>query len=257
MTEETPASEGEPSPASPEETPTAEHQALHLRRRGRSRLRAKRRHPPHRPRPPPERRRHPGDAGERSGRGRSAHRPVAAAPVAGSGRRDRPARRDLHPEVGRARGRARSSPRSIFGGIGYAIGDSSDSGSSQNASNTLPEQRKRERHRQFPGGGRVPGGGQFPSGTGNSNGNGNGNGNGSNGSGNSNGGGSTASDAGFLGVGVQASTDGKGVEITEVAAGSPAAKAGLQQGDVVTALDGNSVTTPDALRAGRPGQAER
>jgi putative serine protease PepD len=47
---------------------------------------------------------------------------------------------------------------------------------------------------------------------------------------------------------VQASSDGKGVEITEVAAGSPAAKAGLQQGDVITALDGKDVTAPDAVR---------
>ncbi len=48
---------------------------------------------------------------------------------------------------------------------------------------------------------------------------------------------------------MQTSTDPKGVEITDVADGSPAAKAGLQDGDVITAIDGNDVTTADAVRS--------
>jgi S1-C subfamily serine protease len=48
---------------------------------------------------------------------------------------------------------------------------------------------------------------------------------------------------------VQASTNPAGAEITEVAADSPAAKAGLQDGDVITAIDGDSITSPEAVRA--------
>ena len=48
---------------------------------------------------------------------------------------------------------------------------------------------------------------------------------------------------------MQTSTDPKGVEITEVADGSPAAKAGLQEGDVITAIDGNDVTSRPAVRS--------
>jgi membrane-associated protease RseP (regulator of RpoE activity) len=134
----------------------------------------------------------------------------------------------------------------IFGGIGYAIGDSSDSGSTQNASTAFPGTGNGNGTQRLPGGGQFPGtgelpnGGQLPNGTGNSNGNGNGSGSQ---------GGTTTSDAGFLGVGVQASTDSKGVEVTDVAENSPAAKAGLQDGDVITALDGKDVTDPEAVRA--------
>ena len=48
-----------------------------------------------------------------------------------------------------------------------------------------------------------------------------------------------------LGVGVE--TADNGVQITDVATGSPAARAGLQSGDVVTAIDGNNVKTAAAL----------
>jgi membrane-associated protease RseP (regulator of RpoE activity) len=120
----------------------------------------------------------------------------------------------------------------VFGGIGYAIGDSSsDSGSTQNAT-AFPG---------FNGNGQVPGYGNGPFGN-FPNGNGN-NGNGNNG----NGGGQTTTNAGFLGVGV--GTADNGVAVTEVADGSPAANAGLKQGDVITAIDGTNVTTPLALRA--------
>jgi S1-C subfamily serine protease len=51
-------------------------------------------------------------------------------------------------------------------------------------------------------------------------------------------------------IGVQLSPgDGSGVAITGVVSGSPADTAGLQYGDVITAVDGHSVTTPTALRA--------
>lgn len=101
-------------------------------------------------------------------------------------------------------------------------------------------------------GGIVP---QFP------NGNGNGgntpqipNGNGGNG----NGGGRTtpqtprtpqtpATGAAFLGVGTQNATG--GVEVLTVGANTPASRAGLEQGDVITAIDNTSVTTTTALRA--------
>jgi membrane-associated protease RseP (regulator of RpoE activity) len=122
----------------------------------------------------------------------------------------------------------------VFGGIGYAIGDSSsDSGSTQNAANTVPNGNGSQ---TFPGGGQFPAPGNFP--------NGNGNGNQGNGNGRA-----PASNAGFLGVGVEASTDPQGVEITEVADGSAAAKAGLQEGDVITAIDGKDVSSPDAVRS--------
>lgn len=63
----------------------------------------------------------------------------------------------------------------------------------------------------------------------------------------------TASDA-FLGIKLQSddsSTDttSEGVALAEVTAGGPAAKAGLQTGDVVTSVDGVNTTTADGLIA--------
>jgi S1-C subfamily serine protease len=52
----------------------------------------------------------------------------------------------------------------------------------------------------------------------------------------------------FLGVSTQRATgDQQGAEIQNVASGSPAAGAGLQQGDVITAVDGTAVTSPADL----------
>ena len=52
----------------------------------------------------------------------------------------------------------------------------------------------------------------------------------------------------YLGVSVQDATgDVKGARITTVVAGSAADKAGLKEGDVVTAVDGNSVTSAAQL----------
>jgi membrane-associated protease RseP (regulator of RpoE activity) len=72
---------------------------------------------------------------------------------------------------------------------------------------------------QFPGlpNGRIPGGGQTPQ----------------------------SSSGAFLGVAVD--DVGNGARVTEVADGSPAADAGLKAGDVVTAVDGDSVTSASQL----------
>ncbi len=53
----------------------------------------------------------------------------------------------------------------------------------------------------------------------------------------------------MLGVGTQATEDGDGVTVASVDAGSAAAKAGLQEGDVITKVDGNVVDGPDTLGA--------
>jgi membrane-associated protease RseP (regulator of RpoE activity) len=116
----------------------------------------------------------------------------------------------------------------VFGGIGYAIGDSSSGDSnSENAVSNQPDTGNRggpfgngNGQRQLPGNGSGPQ--QLPG----------------------NGGGTQTTGA-FLGVAVQDATNGVG--ITQVQSGSPAATAGLQTGDVVTAIDGTNVTTSAAL----------
>jgi len=66
-----------------------------------------------------------------------------------------------------------------------------------------------------------------------------------------------ATGGGFLGVGL-AGTAGDGATIASVADSSAAAKAGLQPGDVVTKIDGTTVTAPQdlegAIAAAKPGQ---
>jgi putative serine protease PepD len=140
--------------------------------------------------------------------------PVAAAPVAADA--DRPAGIFVPKWVGIVV--AAIVAALVFGGIGYAIGDSSSGEShSENASNSLPDTGNR--------------GGPFGNGNGRQQLPGNG--------------GGTQTTGAFLGVAVQDATNGVG--ITEVQSGSPAATAGLQTGDVVTAIDGTNVTTPAAL----------
>jgi membrane-associated protease RseP (regulator of RpoE activity) len=98
---------------------------------------------------------------------------------------------------------------------------------------------------------------------GNNNGNGNngnnGNGNGNNGNGNTTPTPTTGS--AFLGVQIGATSNGQGVEVTAVQSGSPAADAGLKQGDVITAIDGTSVNSAAALssaiRSHQPGDSVR
>ena len=90
-------------------------------------------------------------------------------------------------------------------------------------------------------GGIVP---QLPSGNGR---NGNGN-NGNNGNRNNGGSNQTPSTGtAFLGVATQNATG--GVEVVTVGTSTPAASAGLKEGDVITAIDNTSVTTTTALRA--------
>ena len=211
MTDETPQSEGEPSPAVPEETPTAETTPL-TRRRGTA--------PPTSPRPP-------GGAGGTDAGG--ARRRCAADGAA----EERP-RRDLHPEVGRPRRRRdrrrarvrrhRLRDRRLVVGLG----------STENASNSPDTANGKVGQRS------VPGGEQLPNGDDNDDGNGDGT--------------TAATPASSVSA---CSGRRQGVEVTEVASDSPAAKAGLQTGDVITAIDGNDVTTPVALRVGGAGQAER
>jgi putative serine protease PepD len=62
----------------------------------------------------------------------------------------------------------------------------------------------------------------------------------------------------FLGVATQPATAGQqGAQVANVASGSPAAGAGLQQGDVITAVDGTTVSSPADLarlvRSHQPG----
>jgi membrane-associated protease RseP (regulator of RpoE activity) len=138
----------------------------------------------------------------------------------------------------------------VFGAIGYAIGDSSSGSDSSRGAVAFPGGRNRTGNGGF-GTGQLPNGGQLPGNSGNGfpqfpgNGNGNsGNGNGNGGSGSA-GGGQTASNAGFLGVAVTSADN--GVTISDVQSGSPAANAGLQKGDVITAVDDTKVTTTAAL----------
>ncbi|HVS36189.1 MAG TPA: PDZ domain-containing protein [Gemmataceae bacterium] len=56
-----------------------------------------------------------------------------------------------------------------------------------------------------------------------------------------------AANAGFVGAALAPTADSKGVEIMDVLPGSPADKAGLKKGDVVTALDSTAVTDPAGL----------
>ena len=61
----------------------------------------------------------------------------------------------------------------------------------------------------------------------------------------------------YLGVKLSDSSDPAGAKVSEVASGAPADKAGLQNGDVITAADGSAVTSSDqlvaALAADSPG----
>jgi putative serine protease PepD len=63
----------------------------------------------------------------------------------------------------------------------------------------------------------------------------------------------------YLGVSVTDASDGNGATLGTVVAGSPAASAGLQAGDEVTAVDGTAVANAAALRAAivghQPGDA--
>ena len=198
MTDETPQSEGEPSPAVPDETPTTETASLT----------ADATPDPDVTQATPVAPEAPTEAA-----------PIATAPAAEAA--DRPAGIFIPKWV--AILAAAIVAALVFGGIGYAIGDaSSDSGSTESASVS-------------PGstnGGQLP---DFP------------NGNDDDDDDDGNGGGQTTSDAGFLGVAVQPA-DG-GVEVTEIESDSPAADAGLETGDVITAIDDTEVTTPLALRS--------
>jgi putative serine protease PepD len=61
-------------------------------------------------------------------------------------------------------------------------------------------------------------------------------------------------------LGVQIAGTSSGARVAQVQSGSPAAKAGLRAGDVVTAVDGRSIASADALRAAidasKPGETK-
>ena len=140
MTDETPQSEGEPSPASPEESPTAENKPFTyddaVQQSGDEDDVA----PAPAPAPPPDA--EPTEA-----------TPVAAAPAAAAAApaTDRPAGIFVPRWVGLVA--AAIVAALIFGGIGYAIGDSSGGSDSSNASNVAPGNGTQ----RFPGGGQFPG----------------------------------------------------------------------------------------------------
>jgi putative serine protease PepD len=52
----------------------------------------------------------------------------------------------------------------------------------------------------------------------------------------------------YLGVSTEDASDGTGASIAEVRAGTPAAAAGLENGDVVIAIDGGAIASSDELR---------
>ena len=62
----------------------------------------------------------------------------------------------------------------------------------------------------------------------------------------------------YLGITVATSSSGAGAQVGEVKAGSPALRAGLKAGDVITAIDGTALTSADDLTAKisahRPGE---
>jgi membrane-associated protease RseP (regulator of RpoE activity) len=138
----------------------------------------------------------------------------------------------------------------VFGGgllIGHAVSDDGNGDRAVRATNPFGGN-----------GGRIPNpfagngnGNGIPNPFGGNGGGGSGNGGGgnSNGNGNGNGGGASNTSTAFLGVGVANSTDPAGVRVVNVVASGPAAGAGLQQGDVITAVDGNAVANTAALRA--------
>jgi putative serine protease PepD len=53
----------------------------------------------------------------------------------------------------------------------------------------------------------------------------------------------------YLGITIATSSSGNGAQVSAVKANTPASKAGLKAGDVITALDGTAVTTADDLTA--------
>jgi putative serine protease PepD len=53
----------------------------------------------------------------------------------------------------------------------------------------------------------------------------------------------------FLGVSIEDASSGRGAAVATVRSGSPAADAGLQAGDVVTAIDGKTVSSADDLQS--------
>jgi putative serine protease PepD len=134
----------------------------------------------------------------------------------------------------------------LVAALGFLVGwiaAPGDDSSTTNASATAPSSRPVP---NFPGNGN----GSTGNGT-----NGGSTGNGSTGNGSTGNGSTTApSQSGaFMGIAVESATDGgTGAQINSVQANSPAAKAGLEQGDVITQINGDTVQSSlDVVRAVR------
>ena len=59
---------------------------------------------------------------------------------------------------------------------------------------------------------------------------------------------------GFLGVSISETYTGSGAEVVGAASGTPADRAGLTDGDIITALDGSAITSSPSLTAAMQGR---
>jgi membrane-associated protease RseP (regulator of RpoE activity) len=126
----------------------------------------------------------------------------------------------------------------LIGGLGFAIGyiAADDDDSNPSVAANSQETPNRGNRPNLPNGGNFPG---FP---------------GNNGNGDD---GQTTTSGAFLGVSVENAANDGGASITAVRSGSPAADAGLEEGDVITKVDDTDVKNGndliDAVRSHDPG----
>jgi len=124
-----------------------------------------------------------------------------------------------------------------IGAIGFALGWIAAPGSSSSTAASRSAAAQRDLRDLFGRNGPFGENGPFGNGNGN-NGNGNGNGNGNQ---------APAAPRAFLGVVTSSSSSPKGAAVERIAVDSPAGKAGLQAGDVITKVDGTTIAGPSEL----------